>query len=291
MKWFNLGDYVNLLGFAGMVAIVLLLVFVLSIYIRRIRDTKATGELANHSWDGIGEQMNNVPLGWGATFFALIIWGLWYMFLGYPINAYSQIGEYNKDMSAHKAKYAAKWASLDEKELAQMGGSIFSVQCAGCHGISAEGMNGKAANLTAWGKEAGIIYTIKHGSSGLGFTASPMPALPLSDEDAKAAAAYVMSAISNTHKTEFPTEVQKGKAVFENNCAACHGADGKGMAGMSDFAPNLSEYGTSAFLNLVLKHGKKGNIGIMPSFDYVNFSQVQIKALAAYINSLTPIEE
>lgn len=64
-------------------------------------------------------------------------------------------------------------------------------------------------------------------------------------------------------------------------CAGCHGADGKGMPYV---APNIREY-DDALVMAVLKDGKKGSIGAMPSFDG-RLNETQQKALAAYLRSL-----
>lgn len=113
----------------------------------------------------------------------------------------------------------------------------------------------------------------------------------VSDSEAKAIAAYVMQDISNTKSTKYPLEVSKGKELFAIHCAACHGDEGKGNGGGVDgFAPDLSQYGTSHFLAEVLAKGKKGIIGVMPSFEYANFAPSQKEALNVYIRSLESSE-
>ena len=221
----------------------------------------------------------------------MLIWGFWYIFLGYPLNAYSQIGEYNQEVQNYNEKYASTWANLDQNGLKDMGQSIFLVQCSQCHGITAEGMDGKAQDLTKWAKEAGIIDVIKNGSKGLDYIAGEMAPIEMSDSDAKAIAAYVMQDISSVKHTNYPLEVDKGKQLFAEHCAACHGDEGKGNGGGLDgFAPDLSKYGATSFLAEVHKKGKKGMIGIMPSFEYANFAPSQKEALNEYIRSLDSAE-
>jgi cytochrome c oxidase cbb3-type subunit 3 len=58
--------------------------------------------------------------------------------------------------------------------------------------------------------------------------------------------------------------------------------DGKGMAYV---APNIREY-DDAIVMAVLKDGKKGNIGAMPSFEG-RLNETQEKALASYLRSLS----
>lgn len=290
MGW--LSDNINLFGLIAAIVILVLTVYVAGVLIKKMRDAKADGELTDHKWDGIAEFRNNLPIGWVVSFLVLILWGFWYLFFGYPMDAYSQIGDYNQQVQVHNKKFEEKWKSLSSEDMINMGQGIFLVQCSQCHGITSEGMYGKAQNLTRWGKEEGIMDTVEHGSVGLGYDGGEMPPLGLSKEDAKAVASYVMADISDLKHTKYPADVQKGKEVYNNaGCAGCHGPDGKGMPGMDNFAPDLSKYGTYDFLKRVLDHGKKGHIGQMPSFAYRNFNDTQIKALAEYIGSLQPLSE
>lgn len=291
MSW--LSDNINLFALIAAIVILFLTIFIAGNLIKKMRDAKAEGELADHSWDGISEFKNNLPIGWAVSFLVLIIWGIWYIFFGYPLNSYSQIGDYNQQVQAHNQKFEAKWKDLSKEDMVNMGQGIFLVQCSQCHGITAEGEHGKARNLTQWGKEEGVMYTIEHGSKGLGYDAGEMPSFAgaISKDDAKAIASYVMQDVSDIKHTKYPDLVQKGQQLFETNCSSCHGPDGKGMPGMPTFAPDLSKYGTFTMVKQVLEHGKIGNIGQMPSFAYRNFNDTQIKALADYIGSLQPLND
>lgn len=55
MEWFNLGDSVNQLGLLGAVAILALTIFIVGGYIKKMKDSKAEGELTSEDWDGIKE--------------------------------------------------------------------------------------------------------------------------------------------------------------------------------------------------------------------------------------------
>lgn len=287
-----MNDQITTLGLLGAFVILVLTIFVVGVYIKKIRDGKVEGQALEHSWDGIGEHDNNLPIGWAACFIGVIIWAFWYIFLGYPLNAYSQIGEYNEEVQSYNEKFANTWESLSEEDKIEMGKGIFLVQCSQCHGITAEGMNGKAQDLTKWAKEDGIIDVIKNGSKGLGYVAGEMTPLELSDDEMRAVASYVMQDISEVKTTKFPVDASKGRAVYEANCVACHGEDGSGVvSGLDGFAPDLRKYGTTHFLNEVLDKGKKGSIGIMPSFGYANFATSQKEALNAFIRSLESSEE
>jgi len=146
---FKLGDdYINDLTMLGGIAIITITVFVALKYVNQIKNDKATGELAEENWDGIGEYKNPIPTGWGVIFIALLIWQLWYFFVGYPTNQFSQIGQWNEETLEYQAKFESKWANVTEDDLLNMGQSVFLVQCAPCHGVDGEGIGGKAQDLT-----------------------------------------------------------------------------------------------------------------------------------------------
>lgn len=283
MQWFNLGDDVNLLALVGAVAIVALTAFVAGKYVRQMKTAKEGGELSEHSWDGIGEYKNPLPLGWAVVYVLVIVWALWYMLAGYPLNSYSQIGEYNEEVAAANAKFEKSFANPDAKTLHAMGESLFLVQCSACHGITGDGINGKAADLAVWGSEDGIYNAIINGSKGLEYPMGEMPAGMADEEGAKAIAAYIAKEISGIKKTKNENLVASGKELFAA-CASCHGEDGKGMEGMS---PDLSKYGTASFVEDVLQRGKKGAIGAMPKFNDGRLNALQQKAVGEYVISLS----
>jgi cytochrome c oxidase cbb3-type subunit 3 len=277
-------DAINTLAILGAVALVIITVFVVIKYVRQMQTDQATGELADESWDNIGEYKNPVPFGWAIMFIGTMIWGMWYFTIGYPVNAFSQIGQYNEEVAELNKKFDAdfekKMASMTDEEkheyLHDMGESLFIAECQVCHGANADGKDTNdavvAANLNEWGKRDGILNTIANGSKGLGYPMGEMPAGMASGQDAKDIATYVLNGLSG----------DTGAEAFANACAACHGADGKGMDGM---APNLANYGKPPFAVDVLNRGKKGFIGHMPSFKN-RLNDKQKEAVATYVSDL-----
>jgi len=275
------GDIVNMLAVAGAVALVIITVFVVIKYVRQMQTDTAEGELADESWDNIGEYKNPVPFGWAIMFLGTMIWGMWYFVAGYPVNAYSQIGEYNEDVAAHDAKFNAQYASITGDRLVEMGESVFLAECKVCHGLAADGIDGKAANLNQRVEEKTVKYVINHGSNNhlLG-SEMPMPdrnglfnmntGALISDAEIDTVAAYVANGMSGD-----------GAEIFAGVCSSCHGADGKGM----DYvAPSIATFNPTLVTN-VLNHGKKGAIGTMPAFNRLNDKQKE--AVGAYITSLS----
>ena len=265
----NMDDPINQLTLLGAVAIAVLAFGVSAKYVSQMKTDTASGELAEDNWDGIGEYKNELPGGWAYSFLGTIIWALWYWFAGYPVNAYSQIGEYNQEVKAYNSKFEETHKTADEATLAAMGKSIFLVQCAPCHGNTGDGLDGKAHDLTKRMSKEQVLSVINNGSSQLGYPMGAMPAGMASGADAEEIAAYVAGGM----KGEAP-------AMFAA-CTSCHGADGKGNMGM---APNIAGY-DATLVEHVLQNGKKGVIGKMPSFKTM-ITPVQEKALAVYIQSM-----
>ncbi|MFA6789692.1 MAG: c-type cytochrome [Arcobacteraceae bacterium] len=281
-------DYINDLTMLAALAIIGITVFVALKYVNQIKNDTASGELAEEKWDGIGEYRNSIPTGWGLAFIGTIIWGMWYWTVGYPTNGFSQIGQWNEETLEYNTKFESKWQNPDAPTLNAMGESIFLVQCAPCHGVDAEGIDGKAQNLTKRISAASVEAVIKNGSvaigpnaaGNLGYSMGMMPGqdglintntgAPISDAEAKVVAAYIANGMTG-----------EGSEIFAGVCASCHGADGKGMDGM---APNLVAYDDTLVAN-VLSHGKKGITGTMPSFSG-RLNETQTKALASYLRSL-----
>ena len=280
MKW--LSDNVNLLAILGSLALLLITFFVVGGYVKKMKDAKEKVESTGEEWDGIGELTNNLPTGWALSFIAVMCWALWYFFLGYPLNSYSQIGEYNEEVSKHNVAYESKHANADKDTLKAMGESVFLVQCSQCHGVDAGGINGKAADLMKWGHESAIVETINKGSKGMNYPLGEMPGGMADSETAKAIAAYMAKEISAIKRTNNPKLIEQGREAW-GVCAACHGEDGKGMDGA---APDLTKYGSHEFVVDVLKRGKTGSIGVMPTFTDGRLSDIQLKAVGEYISSL-----
>ncbi|MDD4504983.1 MAG: cbb3-type cytochrome c oxidase N-terminal domain-containing protein [Sulfurospirillaceae bacterium] len=280
MNWLN--DNVVLLTLIAAAAIIILTVGVVGKYMKQMQNDKSGGELAKENWDGIGEYKNPLPIGWALSFLGTIVWGLWYVLAGYPLNSYSQIGEYNEEVKEHSTRFESKFSNPDKATLMGMGEGVFLVQCAPCHGVIGDGINGKAANLTKWGTEEAVVATILNGAKGSNYPMGEMPAGLLDAASAKAVAAFMMQEISSVKKTKNAALVEEGRALWAT-CSACHGEDGKGMDGS---AANISNYGDAKFVVNVLGMGKKGAIGSMPKFNDGRLTNVQKLAVGTYVNSL-----
>ncbi len=262
-------DSVNALTIAGAIAIATITSAVAAKYINQMKTDKVSGHLSDENWDGIGEYENELPSGWAYTFLAVFMWSMWYGFFGYPVNAFSQIGQYNEEVLAYNKKFETTHKNADANTLKEMGESIFLVQCQQCHGVTGDGLSGRAQDFGHRMSKEQVLYVIKNGSNQMGFQMGMMPPGMASGAAAEKIATWISTGAKGTPPAEFAA------------CASCHGADGKGQGGM---APNLVAY-DGALISHVLEHGKKGLIGRMPSFKTL-ITPVQEKALTAYVQTL-----
>jgi cytochrome c oxidase cbb3-type subunit 3 len=171
----------------------------------------------------------------------------------------------------------------DEKAL-KMGGRMFASYCSVCHGSDAKGAYG-FPNLTdhdwLYGGEADTIKTTI-----MGGRQATMPAWKdiLGEEGIKNVAGYVRS-LSGLKNPE-GLDIAAGQKAFATNCAACHGAEGKGTPAMG--APNLTDrtwlYGSSfAQVQQTLRYGRNGKMPAQQ--DMLGNDKVHL--LAAYVYSLS----
>ena len=263
-------DDMTAITMGGAIAVATITAAVAVKYINQIKSDTASGELAEENWDGIGEYKNELPSGWAYSFLALFIWSMWYGLIGYPVNAYSQIGEYNEEVLAYNKKFEATHKNADAATLKEMGESIYLVQCAQCHGTTGDGLSGRAQDFSTRMTKEQVLDVINNGSNQLGYPMGAMPAGMAQGEQAQEIAAYVASGMRGPQPAAFAA------------CSSCHGVDGQGNNGMS---PNLVAY-DAALMSHTLQNGKKGMIGKMPSFKTL-ITPVQEKALTVYVQSLS----
>ncbi len=275
----------------------------------------ATGvETTGHEWDGIKELDNPLPRWWlwvwyGSIAFAIGYWVLmpaWPGLHGYTKGLLHQsdraeVGRQLAALDVTRGRGAAqlRTASLEEIErdpklsayAQQVGQSVFGDNCATCHGIGGTGGKGYANlrdDVWLWGgRLEDIQYTITHGvRTGVdGARLSMMPAFGrdemLKPEQIDDLTEYVVK-LSN--RPADAAAVARAAPLFEAQCAACHGADGKGMVAVG--APNLTDVDWLYGADRAAIRGQifAGNGGVMPTWQG-RMSPETIKALSVYIHA------
>lgn len=267
-----------------------------------------------HEWDGIEELDTPMPRWWVFTFWATIIWAIGYVIV-YPaipmlhgatkgLWNWTSRSDLNREIAAdatRRASVTAALATTPVELLAQNpkllqaavegGRAAFKVHCVQCHGSGAAGSKGYP-NLNdddwLWGGDINAIhYSITHGIRNPDHPetrSSQMPAFGgvLSASEINAVVAYVRT-ISGQAKAS--AQSATGAALFANNCAACHGPEGKG--GREFGAPNLTDgiwlYGGDS--ETIRTTITKSRYGVMPRWAN-RLNSVTIKMLATYVHSL-----
>ncbi len=279
---------------------------------------EATGvHTTGHVWDGDLKELNKpLPKWWLYTFYVCILWAVGYM-IAYPawptlndytkgVLGYSQRQTVTDQVKAAKAAQAGLRDQLAKTALADVsknpallqfatagGKAIFADNCAACHGRGAQGGIGYPnLNDDDWvwgGKLENIEQTIKHGirwTENKDTRDSAMPRFGLDGMLQPAqisdTAEYVLS-LSGASKDA--AAAGRGKALFAEQCVACHGDDGKGNQELG--APNLTDaiwlFGNKkADVEQSITTGR-GNA--MPAWSG-RLEPVAIKSLALHVHSL-----
>lgn len=273
-------------------------------------------ETTGHEWDGIRELDNPLPRWWLWIFYACVVWSIGY-YIAYPaiplvsgytkgVLGYSSRAEVAKDVAAAKAAQASQReaiaaASLEEirtkpdlLEFALAGGkSAFVVNCSQCHGSGAQGANGYP-NLNddewLWGGSLEAIHTtITHGARNTqsdDARQSQMPAFGkdgiLTNEQIGQVAEYVLSLSGNAADT---VAAQAGQPLFEDNCVACHGEGGAGMAELGAPPLNNNIWLYAGDKKTVMESISNSRNGVMPAWGKI-LDDVTVKQLTIYVHSL-----
>lgn len=75
-----------------------------------------------------------------------------------------------------------------------------------------------------------------------------------------------------------------GRFLYENNCASCHGGDGKGGVGVPISLPSFLHSVPDSYLEKTIRYGRPGRV--MPPFKYL--SDAQIQAIVGHLRSFAP---
>jgi cytochrome c oxidase cbb3-type subunit 3 len=220
---------------------------------------------------------------------------------------FSSRGQVAEDLQAIHAQRAQTEAGLEKASVTEIvadkkllglalahGKAAFAEDCAPCHGSGGQGGKGYR-NLTnedwLWGGALDDIQTtITHGIRAdydKDTRSSAMPAFGrdgiLKPEEIHQVASYVRTL--SKLEPEAGVDVAAGKKVFADNCAVCHGDDGKGnlAMGSANLTDGLQLYGGD-FKDLIQTITYARN-STMPAWG-ARLDPVTIKSLAVYVHSL-----
>ncbi|MEO5374802.1 MAG: cytochrome-c oxidase, cbb3-type subunit III [Alphaproteobacteria bacterium] len=275
-----------------------------------ISGTATTG----HEWDGIKELNTPIPKWWVYVFYATIIWaaGYWVFYPSWPTLTgylkgtlgYSSRGEVRSEMAA-AAEARKVWldrfkgASVQQiaadpklRTYAMAGGAVaFKDNCAPCHqagGAGAVAYPTLADDEWLWGGTLDDIQaTITHGirwSQDSGTRVSEMPKFGtdklLDAKQIDQVADYVVALAAGGKADALP-----GKAIYAEQCVACHGEGGVGMQAVGAPALNNKIWLYNGTKDGIVAQIKAPKHGVMPAWGG-RLDETTIKQLAVYVHAL-----
>jgi cytochrome c oxidase cbb3-type subunit III len=279
------------------------------------KDELTGRETTGHEWDGIRELNTPLPRWWLYVFYATILFAVVYsvLFPSIPwwnghfsgLFGYTNRGAVAAELAAIAQRQAPVIERIRTADLAAVrrdpqlyafavagGKAAFADNCVPCHragGAGAPGYPALAANRWLWGGTLEAIHqTITHGvrNDDPDSRQSAMPRFGLDGLLTAAqigdAADYVRSLSGHAAPAD---AIERGAKIFADNCALCHGANGKGNreVGAPDLTAKISLYGSDrATVIDVITRARNGS---MPSWGR-RLDPVTIKMLAMYVHSL-----
>jgi len=281
---------------------------------------KITGvETTGHEWDGLKELNNPLPRWWLIVWVVTAIWSLWY-FVVYPAfptlggatkgtSGYTQAKELAQsqlEIQKRQSAYLSQFekASFDDimndvelYNFAMAGGrAAFKENCTQCHGTGAAG--GKDypnLNDDDWlwgGKVADIHQTLDYGIRVQGSYDTRLSQMPAFGRDKLLTKSQINDVVDYVLELGGKVDLSSlpGHGIFQENCASCHGANGKGLQEFG--APNLTD-------DIWLYGGEKKDIyetiinsraGMMPAWNK-RLPQNTIRQISLYVHQLGGGEE
>lgn len=262
------------------------------------RKVSNPGQTTGHEYDGIEEYDNPLPAWWFWSFLLSIVFALGYL-IYYPglgnfpgLSGWTSAGQLAQQQADADERFGpifAQYRAIPVEELAtvpaamRMGQRLFATSCAQCHGSAGSGSYG-FPNLTddewQWGQSVEQVQaTLQNGRVAV----MPAWSAVLDAYGIRDVTEYVLQL---SGRDAIADQASAGQVQFNQLCAACHGADGKGQAmlGAPDLTNDIWLYGGSREqISDVLRNGRNGR---MPGFSD-RLDEDRIHILNAYVRSLS----
>jgi cytochrome c oxidase cbb3-type subunit 3 len=282
----------------GLVALSLL--FCLFILLSNNKREAGPVELHGHVWDeDLAEYNNPLPRWWLYLFWITLLFAVVYLALYPGLGNFQGLLGWSSVDSQYKAEQAraekvygpifAKYRDMEvtavaaDPEARAMGKRLFVTYCSQCHGSDAGGSKGFPRLSDAvwnWGGDPETIKaTITHGRMGamipFGATLGP--------DGVKDTANYVRSLSGLAHDS---LRAQRGAELFQQICAACHGADAKGTPAMGAVDLTDGDWLWGSSERMISETISNGRMNRMPGFgEFLGEDKVHL--LAAYVWGLS----
>jgi cytochrome c oxidase cbb3-type subunit 3 len=273
--------------------------------------TNTTG----HEWDGLKELNTPLPKWWLYVMYATIVFSVVWVILypAFPVRGWTgltgwiareavvqDVAAANERMApmANRIREATPQQIAADPELrafAMAGGRIaFANNCAGCHGAGGQGAPGGFPSLAddewIWGGSYdAITQTIRHGIRAGESDEERISMMPrfiadgvLTTAQASDVAEYVVS-LGGAGTDAAAAE--RGKPLYAENCASCHGDAGEGNRDLG--APRLNDriwlHGSDR--HAIARFIANPRMGVMPAWGG-RLDPATINMLAVYVHAL-----
>ncbi|MEL6360321.1 MAG: cytochrome-c oxidase, cbb3-type subunit III [Pseudomonadota bacterium] len=273
-------------------------------------------ETTGHEWDGIKELNNPLPRWWLIILWITVAWSIvyWVLMPSWPgitghfagVRGHTERANVDAAMDTLNAERSAQMQQLlnvssiqDVEADAQLlefalnaGESLFGDNCATCHGAGGQGFKGYPSLVDdAWiwgGTLDAIEKTLHHGIRATHPDTRNNLMLAFGETGAFTSdqVGDLVEYVSHISGREADLgAVERAAPLFAQQCAACHGAEGKGDQAQG--APNLTDTiwlygGDRADIRETIYYGRAG---VMPYWTD-RLTDEQITALSVYVHSL-----
>ncbi|MGR3464570.1 cytochrome-c oxidase, cbb3-type subunit III [Limimaricola sp.] len=279
------------------------------------RDPLTGHQTTGHEWDGITELNTRVPR---AVWIAIIVTHLWALAIWILLPAWPLVSSYTGGLLGLDQQDEVEaeilraglargdWLSaIDQLPVAEIRAdpelaarvaatapALFGDNCAACHGAQATGGPGFPSLVDEawlWGGDAeAVMETLRVGINAghpdtryaqmLAFGRDGI----LSRGEIRSVTGYVQS-LSGAEIA--PDTRAAGSAIFADNCASCHGAEGRGNTDIG--APDLTDAfwihgGDATSIYRTIRDGRQG---LMPAWED-RLSRTDRKMLTVYLQQL-----
>jgi cytochrome c oxidase cbb3-type subunit III len=277
-----------------------------------VTGTATTG----HEWDGIRELNTPLPRWWLWTLYLTIVWavGYWVVYPAWPLVSsfttgalgWSSRGEVASELNDLKSLRAPMNTKLAATPLGDIktdqvladftyaqGRASFRENCGPCHGAGGGGAKGYPnLNDNDWlwgGTLEQIQQTIEFGIRS-GHQKARESQMPAFGKDKMLKADEIVNVANFVRElarlnTRPGTDLAAGRKIYADNCAVCHGLDGKGNRefGAPDLTDGIWLFGSdeAAIIEIVTN----SRSSVMPAWAG-RLDPVTIKALTYYVHSL-----
>ena len=296
MADFTSGFWTWFISITTIASIIFLFIFLIKLSKKKAGDET---QKMDHVWDGNLQELNTpLPRWWLYSFIFTIFWGAGYLVFYPGLGSYAgilnwtQANQLEKEMKVANETYGPLYEQFKNTDITKLaeddaalkvGERLYASYCTTCHGSDARGARGypnlRDDDWLYGGEPENIKTTIMQGRQ----AAMPAWGKILSDEDVFNVVSYVEQLAG---RTVDDMHASLGKEIYNKNCIACHGAEGKGnfMFGAPNLTDDIWLYGGSQ--KKIMESVQLGRNGKMPPHkEFLGEAKVHI--LSAYIYSLS----